>query len=346
MIANRFIPAMLIYTLSVIFPSDLFAIIPDTISIDNTKLTYYTIKNSKADTLNLIIYMHGGVSQFKNKTSVIDISTSELVEGNKDFLNTFQEAGYDIILPIAYNEYNWLEPNGEIFIKELISNLPNKYNKIIISGFSDGGTGAYRMFYNSPEIYDGVVIFNGYPQLKNYYKKVSHIRSDKTIIYCSTNSDKVIPYEFLLIEYRRQKMINEHTYFTLADGGHNFQDYTKNSFNNILQLIENQNIDNKDSMLIYPPVDGLHINNIVENTYPFRKKIGRSYSMSSTEYDDPIEHYKEFSKLIDQGKRIIIQPTRIDSLELKTKSYIEFPATIDGKETTVKYTNWLVHPTW
>lgn len=42
-------------------------------------------------------------------------------------------------------------------------------NNIVIGGFSMGGYGSLRTFYENPELYKGVVVHAGHPDLANYW---------------------------------------------------------------------------------------------------------------------------------------------------------------------------------
>src|SRR5690606_15434799 len=135
---------------------------------------------------------------------------------------------FDLIIPITNDSLNWLNHPQESFIilKEYIKSLGKKYDEIYISGFSDGGTGSYKIFYKNPEHFDGLIIFNGYPQHSNHFKNVNYTSiENKKVIFMSTLKDKIIPYEFLLSEYCAQKKENADTYFYLAKGGHSFRNY-------------------------------------------------------------------------------------------------------------------------
>lgn len=318
----------------------------DSIKIDGQYLPYH-IENNNSN--SLIIFLHGGVSQFKDKTQPICPTELQLLENNTDFLQIVKEMNYDIILPIAYNQYNWLEADGERYINLLLENYKRTYKDIYIAGFSDGGTGAYRAFYNAPEKYEGVMIFNGYPQLGNYYKSVKHIMvRDKKVLFFSTKDDKRIPYEFLLIEYRRQKIVNKRTYFILRNGNHSFKAYSKKDFTEALQLLKNEQHSNTStgSIEVYPAIDAYIVEDTVKEIYSFRKKTGKQYNMSATERERDDYNEKEYNKLLEEQRQIIIHPSTVTFEELKILSYIEFPVLIDGKDTNLRLINWLNTPTW
>lgn len=320
-----------------------FATTIDTLTINNTQLIYH-YKKAELPTNKLIIHMHGGVSQFKGKTAPVTTTTLSLVEGNEAFLNSAIAMQYDIILPVAYNEYNWLEPGGEQFIDAILKKHKGQYQKIFLSGFSDGATGAFRFFYNHPEKYNGALIFNGYPQLKNYHKGIDHSSiTDKNLVYLSTDKDKIIPYEFLLIEFRRQMILNEHTYFILRAGGHSFTAYNREDILLCLELLDKEQSADQE---VYPPFDGLIIDNKLVELYPFRKKNGKAYNMNKEEYARTDYDFKHYKKLLDNGATITIKPAATDLHVIRKFDQIPFRITINKEEKILNLNNWLNINTW
>lgn len=323
--------------------------VPDTTVINNTPLTYYYIKSTKEQKNGLIIYMHGGVSQFKGKATPVDISPIELLEGNEEFLPAVNDAGYDIILPIAYNEHNWLENAGEDFIMQLVAIHGSRYKHTYISGFSDGGTGAFRFLYNHPQAFTGMMMFNGYPQLQNYYKNVDHTKGiGKNMLYVSTEADETIPYEFLLIEYRRQQMLNKHTYFILREGGHSFKAFSKEDFVLCLHLLSKpaEPVATAERIWIYPPIDGLVIDGFLKESYSFRKKTGKNYSMAKTEYQRNDYDMKHYDRLLSNNVSVQLKGTEVDTAALTSSPTFSFYITSGTEKEKVTLTNWLATPTW
>ncbi len=50
-------------------------------------------------------------------------------------------------------------------IEDALRNYPIDTTRIVIAGFSMGGYGAYRIFYEYPELFRGVIVFSGHPNL-------------------------------------------------------------------------------------------------------------------------------------------------------------------------------------
>ncbi|MDZ7847627.1 MAG: hypothetical protein U5L96_13150 [Owenweeksia sp.] len=296
----------------------------------------------------LIIFLHGAVSQFKFPQPKA-IPASELLEQNADFLPAFNKEGYDIILPIAYNHYNWLEPAGWNFLAELTARYAHQYPKVFICGFSDGATGSYRYFYQHTGSFDGLILFNGYPQKQNFHQTVDYLSvRDKPVLFFATHKDKVIPYEFMLVEYRRQKMVNAQSYFTLREGTHAFAAYDSTDFGNCISYlqtkVEKREV-NQDEILLYPPVDGLVVEGRVLEVYPFRKKIGRQYGIQKTEYSS-LPSTKRFNKRLKQGGKLSLRPLAINRKDLDTKEEFSFEYRDGSQTNTLHLTNYLLIPAW
>jgi len=78
------------------------------------------------------------------------------------------------IAPYGRGTSNCFTTDGaEIDVKEaiddVIRNYPVDTSKIILSGFSMGGYGAYRIFYEYPRFFKAVVVFSGNPNLASQW---------------------------------------------------------------------------------------------------------------------------------------------------------------------------------
>lgn len=239
-----------------------------------------------SDTANhkAIVFLHGGVRNPIFTEQYEQITINYLLEDNTPVLDriTDNHNHFDLILPITKDSLNWLDYPDKSFliIKAYLDSLSKTYNEIYISGFSDGGTGSYKMFYNHSSYFDGLLVFNGYPQHSNFYKTVDYsLVTDKKVIFVSTFKDKVIPYEFLMVEYCKQKMHNPNTYFMVCRGDHSFRSYLEFDFQDFLFIL-NDNITNSK----VEPIQGYVRNDSVKWVYPFRKKILKRYSFGHDTY--------------------------------------------------------------
>lgn len=83
------------------------------------------------------------------------------------------------IAPLARDMYNCYSSDSsqkDIIeaIEDVISNFPVDTSKIIIAGFSMGGYGALRTYYEHPDLYKGVAVFAGHPHLASNWLDSEH----------------------------------------------------------------------------------------------------------------------------------------------------------------------------
>jgi predicted peptidase len=143
----------------------------DSIIIGKEKLYQHHVLRPQND--NLVIFLHGSVSQFKKKKNSDVVPLENLIEQNSTFISTFTDFGLNIVFPIAFNQHNWLEESGDEYLDKVIEKYAKKHKNIYICGFSDGGTGAYRYFHKFHDKLSGLVMFNGFPQYEN-----QHLQTD------------------------------------------------------------------------------------------------------------------------------------------------------------------------
>lgn len=320
----------------------------DSLQLDGTTLLYHKLETQTTPKKGMLIFMHGGVSQFKEPDKPIEISPKTVVEGNTDFLPFVQSLGYDVILPLAFKEYNWMEEPGQQFVLALAEKYSEQNEKVILSGFSDGGTGAYQIFYSHPDQFDVVMIFNGYPQHHNFYQKVDYTKvTDKPVLFASTKNDKRIPYEFLLTEYRRQKIVNPNAYFHLAEGGHSFADYKLSDLEKYFTVIEKPRklAPASDLLTVYPPIDGWMENDTLKEIYPFRKSVVKKYGMAKAEYSRKDYDFKELSKLIEEGP-VSIASAKISKNDLQRSQTLKFTLKVRSETLEIEIINWLTIDSW
>lgn len=165
----------------------------------------------------------------------------------------------------------------------------NLYDKSFLSGFSDGGTGSYKMFYDNSDDYDGLLVFNGYPQHENFYQTVNYSNiTDKRIFFLSTFSDKTIPYEFLLTEYCRQKTANSNTYLYVKEGAHSFKEYGIKEFELCFEVMVT-----KTGCTQNEPIHAFIKDDQVVEFYPFRKKVTKKYGYGEEFYLQNLEQRQQ-----------------------------------------------------
>lgn len=238
---------------------------------------YYFEKSAPVNTA-LLIFLHGGVSNPYFKQPPSEVELAYLLENNVAFYQQVENNGYDLIAPITNSDLNWLESPEKtfLFLKRVIESKGKQYDKIIISGHSDGATASYKMFYKNLEFFNGLVLINGYPQHSNFYLSTKYESvTDKDIVFYGTLNDEVIPYEFLLTEYCKQKKSNPNTYLYLIEGDHNFSNYSNDDFAQLFSILNGQTVNKKTAA---NPIHGFVKEDQLVEFYPFRKKIVRKFA--------------------------------------------------------------------
>ena len=254
--------------------------------------SFYTKKEDENE--KTIIFLHGGVNNPIFDQPADKISLDYIIENNQEFLTQASTNGFNVIIPITNDSLNWLENPQKTFIelKKMVAYSSVDTQEIYISGFSDGGTGSFKIFYQNPDYFEGLIVFNGYPQHKNFYKTVDYEKVEKKkVLFFSTYKDKVIPYEFLLTEYCLQKKSNPNTFFYLSSGDHSFANYTKEDIEEVFDILTSKN-ENKES----EPIQGFIKNDKLVKLYPFRKKIARKFGFGKETYQKNRRQQKTYRK--------------------------------------------------
>lgn len=270
--------------------SQTFAGTTDTTIVEFNHHKYYHI--SSTSNKEVLVFLHGGVNNPTFLQSDSTVKLDYLLEGNSAFITACLSHGIDVILPITSDSLNWLNHPKYCHeeITRFVSSRSKKYEKRFIGGFSDGGTGSYKIFYSHPSDYAGLLVFNGYPQHKNFNKTTDYQSvSNKKVFFISTQGDNVIPYEFLLTEYLAQKKHNPNTLLYVVDGKHSFDSYTSAHVNLILDLLVRPKINTQTASL-----HGLVIDDVQKEFYPYRKKIFRKFRYGKQVYDENKLQQKEW----------------------------------------------------
>ncbi len=253
----------------------------DTTIIEHNSNSYFFVSNEINE--GLVIFLHGGLSNPHFTEENGKVQLDYLLEGNDDFIRSSIENNFDVLIPITNERLNWLE-NSEYCYQSFLDftkSTTKDYAEVYISGFSDGGTGSYMLFYSNQDFFDGLIVFNGYPQGGNFNKKVNYSTvENKTVIYFGTKADKTIPFEFMLTEYCKQKMHNPNTYLYLAKGGHSFSYYDLHDFNELYTILNGTTKNLKTE-----PIHGFIKNDRLIHFYKFRKSILKKYSYGKEYYD-------------------------------------------------------------
>lgn len=240
--------------------------------------SYFKITEKQND--KLLIFLHGGVNNPNFKDNP-EIKLEYLIENNLTFIEQSKKNGFDFIAPIVNDSINWLKKPLKAFeiIQQIIKSQDKKYNNIILSGHSDGGTGSFKIFYSKPNYFDGLVLFNGYPQHQNFFKKANYSNiSDKKIVFYSTLKDQTIPYEFSLTEYCNQKKFNPNTFLFITEGDHSFSNYNQSNFIQLFDILLKKI---KNATIETNPIHGFTKNDQLIEFYPYRKMIVRKFAFGA-----------------------------------------------------------------
>ncbi|MGB8958030.1 MAG: prolyl oligopeptidase family serine peptidase, partial [Candidatus Aminicenantales bacterium] len=106
----------------------------------------------------LIVYLHGSASDETNLAGVDYLSEGdgiELAPRGRGPSNAFTR--------------DHAQEDIEEAIEAVIRSYPIDETRIILTGFSMGGYGAYRTFYEHPARYKALAVFSGQPDLGNLY---------------------------------------------------------------------------------------------------------------------------------------------------------------------------------
>ena len=144
----------------------------DTTTVNYRGTQFYYIK---CDTnTSVLTFLHGGVSNpiFNDTSKTLELKL--LLEGNTSFVSSALKNGFDLVIPVTNDSMNWLTNHQycHAILNSFIDSVKT-YRTNYISGFSDGGSGSYKIFYDYSDCFDGLVVFNGYPQRKNFLKSVN-----------------------------------------------------------------------------------------------------------------------------------------------------------------------------
>lgn len=266
----------------------------DTLITQYKGTQYFLLSNS--ENRNLIIFLHGGVSNPYFKENRSNIELDFLLEKNQKFVPSSIKAGYDLLLPVTNDTMNWIKDQKGCMdlIYSFLTYSGRQYEEYYIAGFSDGGTASYKLFYKNPNSYSGLIAFNAYPYHGNYASKVDYSNvKDQRVIYFGTKKDKTTPYEFMLTEYCKQKELNPNTFIYLKDGDHSFGHYQTEDFKELFDIL-NKTTNNTQKRALH----GFVKNDELMEFYEFQKSIVRKYSFGEDYYNQNLEQMKLYKNLM------------------------------------------------
>ncbi|MCB0735554.1 MAG: dienelactone hydrolase family protein [Flavobacteriales bacterium] len=321
----------------------------DSMMVVGSQLYMHQFKSDQPTT-DLIIFLHGSVRAYQTMEQPRLVDEATLLEGNKYFLPFCQENRFDVILPIAFNQFNWLDSNGRDWMVDLAKKLSPTYQRIIIAGFSDGGTGAYNLFYNHLDLFSGLIVFNGYPQHSNQHREVDYQRNTtKPVLFYATKKDRRIPREFLMTEYLKQAMINPRTQFVLQEGSHSFKEYSRSDFTCIRLILDDHvmrpSSPSHEFMVVFPSTPGTAYP-CLDQDLKFRGKIGKRYGMPSASIQQIKTTYKTIRRLKQGHTTVCFEPILLPRKMVSSSTTLSVTCKQDEEEVPITLPNWLSLPLW
>ncbi|TPN82282.1 carboxylesterase family protein [Aquimarina algicola] len=192
----------------------------------------YTIKLPKEYDSNkkypLLVFLHGSGAD--------DVGLLNSPRSNGEFIE---------IAPFARDKYRaYTSDISQRDIIDAIEDVSTYFSidkqNIIVGGFSMGGYGALRTFYEYPNLYKGVAVFAGHPNLANYWLKGNHpnfldskyleVFQDKPVFVYHGKKDGSLPVH--LIENMIAKMEKagiDVTHRIVKEYGHQYPDQQTNN---------------------------------------------------------------------------------------------------------------------
>lgn len=153
------------------------------------------------------------------------------------FTTEYIKEGFIILAPNGRGTSNcFATPDSQLDIKEAIGDILQNYNidtdKTILSGFSMGGYGVYRTYYEYRDIFCALAVFSGHPNLANKWgvgdqinfldEEVVKIFSDIPIFIYHGRKDLNCPFELTNKFVQKLSAYNPNIVFEIDnEAGHN-----------------------------------------------------------------------------------------------------------------------------
>lgn len=113
----------------------------------------------------LLLDLHGAVSALPQPTEY-------LVERRRLWEAEAEEYGWILVVPHGDRYASWFSEDGRANISgelHLVKHLYNiDENKVLVSGFSDGGSGAFWQAFRDPTPWAAMISFHGHPAIGGY----------------------------------------------------------------------------------------------------------------------------------------------------------------------------------
>ena len=118
-----------------------------------------------AESHTVLFDLHGAVSSFAQPAAY-------LMERRRLWEAEAEEYGWILIVPHGDRNATWFSANGRANILGELAFVKHQYNvdenKVFVSGFSDGGSGAYWQAFQDPTPWAAMISFHGHPAVGSY----------------------------------------------------------------------------------------------------------------------------------------------------------------------------------
>lgn len=112
--------------------------------------------------LPLLVHLHGAVGRDEFTTELGGVGSA-----GREWIESAESQGFPVVYPMGRRNCAWWTPAGQAHvdavIRELKRRLPIDDRRIFLTGFSDGGSGAYYRAMTHPAPFAGILPLNGHP---------------------------------------------------------------------------------------------------------------------------------------------------------------------------------------
>lgn len=112
--------------------------------------------------LPLLVHLHGAVSRDAFATELGGVGSA-----GREWVESAESQGFPVVYPLGRKDCAWWTVEGQAHVdavvRELKRRLPIDDHRIFLTGFSDGGSGAYYRAMTQPHPFAGILPLNGHP---------------------------------------------------------------------------------------------------------------------------------------------------------------------------------------
>lgn len=210
---------------------------------DQTARPYIVYTPATVDTSKsqpLLVYLHGSISSPDLKNDPLGyMKKSQL-------LSLADKGGFYVMFSYGQQGATWFDVVGNEMVTGEINTLKEKFkinpDKVFLSGFSDGGSGALYVSITNPFAFAGFIAMNGSLNVANKLgeKKLFIENANHTPMYIiNTTDDMLYPINQINPTIDFLKKYNQHITFATPEGNHEMS-YLEQETANLLNFIRNQ----------------------------------------------------------------------------------------------------------